>query len=225
MIRLAVLDLAGTTVRDDGVVEAAFVEAMADEGMAPGSERLSDALQTVRDTMGQSKIDVFRRLLDDGEKARRANRRFEEAYSRHVAAGGAEAIPGAVDAMARLRAAGIKVCLTTGFSPETRDGLLAALGWVGTADLVLSPADAGRGRPAPDMILTAVIRLAIDDVRHVAVAGDTTSDLLAGHRSGAAVVAGVLTGAHSRAVLEGVPHSHLLASVAELPDVVLHHGA
>jgi phosphonatase-like hydrolase len=221
MIRLAVLDLAGTTVRDDGVVEAAFVDAMAAEGVAPGSPRLLQALGTVRDTMGQSKIDVFRLLLGDEDKARRANRTFEEAYSGRIADGGAAPIPGAADAIARLLAADVKVCLTTGFSPDTRDNLLASLGWTGTVDLVLSPADAGRGRPAPDMILTAVIRLAIDDVRDVAVAGDTTSDLLAGHRSGAAVVAGVLTGAHSRDALEGAPHTHLLDSVADLPDVVL----
>jgi phosphoglycolate phosphatase len=220
VIRLAVLDLAGTTVRDDGVVEAAFVDAMADAGMQPGSAPLEQALQTVRDTMGQSKIEVFRLLLNDEARAQRANQQFEAAYSRRVAGGGAVPVPGAVEAMARLRAGGMKVCLTTGFSPDTRDGLLAALGWVGTADLVLSPADAGRGRPAPDMILTAVIRLAIDDVREVAVAGDTTSDLIAGHRSGAGLVAGVLTGAHSRAMLERAPHTHLLDSIADLPGVL-----
>ena len=57
-------------------------------------------------------------------------------------------------------------------------------------------------------------------MREVAVAGDTTSDLLAGTRAGAGVVAGVLTGAHARAELERVPHTHIIDSVAELPVIL-----
>ena len=69
--------------------------------------------------------------------------------------------------------------------------------------------------------VAAVLRLRIDDVAEVAVAGDTTSDLIAGTRSGASIVAGVLTGAHSAAELAGAPHTHLLGSVAELPALIL----
>jgi phosphoglycolate phosphatase-like HAD superfamily hydrolase len=71
------------------------------------------------------------------------------------------------------------------------------------------------------MILTAVLRLQIDDVHRVAVVGDTASDLLAGWRAGAGVVAGVLTGAHGRAELETVPHTHILSGVADLSGLVL----
>jgi phosphoglycolate phosphatase-like HAD superfamily hydrolase len=66
-------------------------------------------------------------------------------------------------------------------------------------------------------VLEAVLALRIDDVHAVAVAGDTVSDLVAGTRAGAAIVAGVLTGAHGRAQLESAPHTHILESVAELP--------
>ena len=89
-----------------------------------------------------------------------------------------------------------------------------------TVKATLSPADAGRGRPFPDMILAAVLRLEIDDVRAVAIAGDTVSDLLSGTRAGAGVVAGVLTGAHDRATLETAPHTHILDSIADLPAVL-----
>jgi phosphoglycolate phosphatase-like HAD superfamily hydrolase len=71
------------------------------------------------------------------------------------------------------------------------------------------------------MILMAVIRLGIGDVRSVAVAGDTASDLWAGSRAGAGIVAGVLTGAHGRAELEAAPHTHILESVRNLPVLVL----
>ena len=51
--------------------------------------------------------------------------------------------------------------------------------------------------------------------------GDTTSDLIAGSRSGASIVAGVLTGAHSADELAEAPHTHLLGSIIELPGLIL----
>lgn len=85
--------------------------------------------------------------------------------------------------------------------------------------MALSPSAHVRGRPHPDLVLAALLALEIDDVRQVAVAGDTANDLLAGTRAGASVVAGVLTGAHGREELAAAPHTHLLDSVAELPSV------
>jgi phosphoglycolate phosphatase-like HAD superfamily hydrolase len=70
------------------------------------------------------------------------------------------------------------------------------------------------------MILCADLRLAVDDVAAVAVAGDTASDLWAGHRAGASIVAGVLTGAHDKDALAAAPHTHLLASIADLPGLL-----
>ncbi|HXQ44258.1 MAG TPA: phosphonatase-like hydrolase [Acidimicrobiales bacterium] len=221
-IRLAALDMAGTTVSDDGVVERAFREALADVGGGGEGSPVGDAGAFVMRTMGQSKIVVFTELFGgDIGKARRANAAFEAAYDAAVDRGEVGPIPGAEEAMAELRAAGVKVCLTTGFAPATRDRILDTLGWTGSVDLALSPADAGRGRPWPDMILTAVIRLEIEDVRQVAVAGDTVNDLWAGWRAGAGVVAGVLTGAHGRPDFEAVPHTHILSSVADLSGLVL----
>ncbi|HXQ76135.1 MAG TPA: phosphonatase-like hydrolase [Acidimicrobiales bacterium] len=221
-IRLAALDMAGTTVSDDGVVERAFRRALAAEGGPVSESPVGDPDEFVRRTMGQSKIAVFTELFSgDAGAARRANAVFESAYDDAVDRGDVVALPGAAQTMADLRAAGVRVCLTTGFAPTTRDRILDALGWTGSVDLALSPADAGRGRPWPDMILTAVIRLEIGDVRQVAVVGDTTNDLLAGWRAGAGIVAGVLTGAHGRPDFEAVPHTHILESVADLSGLVL----
>ncbi len=222
-VALACLDLAGTTVRDDGAVEAAFVRAVERVAGEHGALDLGAAIAHVRTTMGQSKIEVFRHLYGSERAARAANEAFETAYAELVAEGTVAPIPGAPEVFRVLRDLGIRLCFTTGFAPATRDLLLDALGWKGIAELALSPADTplGRGRPYPDMVLTAVLRLGIDDVRAVAVAGDTTSDLWAGWRSGAGIVAGVLTGAHDRATLSGAPHTHLLGSVADLPAVIV----
>ena len=100
-------------------------------------------------------------------------------------------VPGARAVLRSLRDRGVKVCLTTGFAPSTRDALVDALGWRADIDLALSPADVGRGRPAPDMILGAMARLGVADPGSVAVVGDTVSDLEAGAAAGAGAVVGV----------------------------------
>ena len=119
-----------------------------------------------------------------------------------------------------LRSEGVKVCLTTGFAPSTRDALLDALGWRGEVDLALSPADVGRGRPAPDLVLGAMARLGIDDPAAVAVVGDTVSDLEAGHAAGAGAVIGVLSGAHDEAGLRAASPTAVIADVTGLLDVL-----
>jgi phosphoglycolate phosphatase len=220
-IRLAALDMAGTTVADEGAVEEAFQSALDAVGLVAGN-LMDDAGFYIRRTMGQSKITVFTELLGgDRHRAEEANTAFEAAFDQAVGRGEVVALPGSEDVFATLRASGIRICLTTGFSPATRDRIIASLGWEGLVDLALSPADAGRGRPWPDMILTAVLRLRIDDVAEVAVAGDEVAGGVAGTRSGASVVAGVLTGAHSAEELAEAPHTHLLASVQELPGLLL----
>jgi len=216
---LACLDLAGTTVRDDGAVEAAFDAALGAVGIEPGSEREAAARRVVRDTMGWSKADVFARLLAPDEAAT-ATAAFARSYEALLAAGGASEIPGARDVMRTLRRRGVAVCLTTGFAPSTRDALLDALGWRSEIDLALSPADVGRGRPAPDLILGAMARLGVDDPAAVAVVGDTTSDLEAGARAGAGAVIGVLSGAHDEAALGAAPHTALIADVRDLIAVL-----
>ncbi len=218
--RLAVLDLAGTTVRDDGAVEGAARDALVELGLAPDDPEMTGHLATVRATMGMSKIEVFRMLLDDEDRARQGNAAFEAAYARRVEAGEVESLPGAVEALATLREQGVHTCLTTGFSDATRELIIDRLGWRDLVDLALSPGNGLRGRPAPDLVLAAVIRLQVDDVRQVAVAGDSINDLLCGTRAGAGIVAGVLTGAHDREQLAGAPHTHLLDSVVDLPLIL-----
>jgi len=216
---LACLDMAGTTVRDDGAVEVAFAAALEAVGVTPGSPRHAEATRVVRETMGWSKADVFARLLHPAD-APRANAAFAAAYEALVAAGSVTALPGALDVIHALRASGVKVCLTTGFAPSTRDALLAALGWEREIDLALSPADVGRGRPAPDMVLGAMARLGVADPSAVVVVGDTVSDLEAGTAARAGAVVGVLSGAHDKALLEAAPHTSILADVTGLLDLL-----
>ena len=219
-ITVACLDMAGTTVRDDGTVGAAFQAAIASHNLPAAA--YNEAMKYVRATMGQSKIEVFRHILGGEGDAQRANAAFETHYAAAVSGGEIAPMPGTTEVFKACRGAGIKVCLATGFSPATRDAIVVALGSADLVDLLLSPADAGRGRPWPDLPLTALLRLG-GSVGELAVVGDTPSDVESSLRAGAGLVAGVLTGVATRQELEAVPRAAslpgeplILDSIADL---------
>jgi phosphonatase-like hydrolase len=216
-VDVAVIDMAGTTVREDGLVEASFRAAIERVG-APFPHDFHARFTAVR---GAAKIDMFTALLDgDAALAAGAEGVFGDVLADAIRAGGVSAMPGAVDAITRLRAAGVAVALVTGFAGPIRDVLVETLGWSSLADLVLSSSDVRRGRPAPDLVLTAALELGAGSMARVAAAGDTVNDLVAGTRAGAGIVAGVLTGAHGIAELGTAPHTHIVPTVAEFAAVV-----
>jgi phosphonatase-like hydrolase len=217
-ISLVCFDMAGTTVSDGGVVEGAFLDALTARGVGPADARRPAMLDYVRETMGSSKITVFRALFPDGMEAESANAAFEAAYEDRVEAGDIAEI--AADVIGALRADGVRVALLTGFSARTRDRVINALGWADIADLLVTPEEAGRGRPYPDMVLHAVLRLGIDDVADVAVVGDTTADVLSGRRSGASLVVGVLSGFDSEDQLHAAGATHIVNSVIDVPSLL-----
>jgi phosphoglycolate phosphatase len=220
-IQLAVIDMAGTTVVDDGLVVASFEVAATAAGLPESGEERDRARQYVLDTMGQSKISVFHALLDSEERAQAANAAFERSYEELIDKGRAQPIDGAAEAITRLRDSGVRVALTTGFSGTTQEKLLAALGWQALADLVLAPGAGVRGRPFPDLILTALMRLEADAVQNVAVLGDTSNDIESALRAGAAIAAGTLTGAHSAQQLRDAGATHIVDSVTDFAELVL----
>lgn len=216
--RLACVDMAGTTVRDDGIVIKAFAGAMAAVGLE--GEDLARAMKYAHDTMGLPKTVVFTDLLGQASLVDKAMAAFDEAIFDVVDQGGVSEMEGARQALAALRDAGLTVAFTTGFSAPVQQAIIRHLGWEDLADMAIAPSPALRGRPFPDMVLSAALEAKVDDVRQVAVVGDTANDLWSGYRAGASVIAGVLTGSHSRAELERAPSTHILGSIAELPGAL-----
>ncbi|MEA5456461.1 HAD hydrolase-like protein [Sinomonas sp. JGH33] len=223
-IRLAVLDMNGTTVVDGGAAERAVATALREAGVA--GERLEAALAISRRSAGLDRAQVFERLFpDDGAAARAASRAFATEYDRMIGEGCLRAVPGAEATVHALREHGVLVALATGFGRHTQNSVLEALGWMGLADLSLCPEDAGRGRPFPDMVLTAVLALDIEDVRTVLVAGDTAADITSGLRAGAGAAVGVLTGAQGAGDLRAAGATAVVRSVADLPALLWGRGA
>ena len=209
-----IADMAGTTVQDDGVVLAAFGDALDVISVTGTSERI-DALAYVIETMGQSKIDVFTALFGE-TRAIDANRAFEAAYVERIERDGVAPIPGTEALFSVLTEEGVALGLTTGFSPRTRQALLRALGWDERISVAISPNDAGRGRPYPDMVLLAAKQLGIADLSSVVVVGDTQSDIQAGIAAGAGWVVGVESGTDTAERLIAAGATHVVATIADL---------
>lgn len=220
-VQLVVFDMAGTTVEDSGLVQQAFLAADEHAGLSRDPGERDSMLRYVSETMGQSKIEVFRHLsAGNEEQAQDANKAFERCYARLVEEGRCSPIPGAEETIRALRADGVKTALTTGFARDTQQAIIDALGWRDIADVVLCPAEDVRGRPFPDMPLVALLRTGTESVQQMAVVGDTASDVLSGVRAGASVVIGVRTGAHGDEQLRGAGATHVIDSVADLPALL-----
>jgi phosphonatase-like hydrolase len=209
---LVIFDLAGTTVEDRGQVPAAFAEAFAEAGMPLSADQ-------IRRVRGASKRHAIRRLLPPYQESRSDEiyQSFRHKLAHRYTTGGVRSIADAGDIFRRLKEGDAKVALTTGFDRDTTMLLLSSLGWTGTTvDAVVCGDDVTDGRPAPDMILLAMKLTGVSDTSQVANVGDTALDLEAASRAGVKWNIGVLSGAHTREVLEQAPHTDIIDSIADL---------
>jgi phosphonatase-like hydrolase len=211
-VELICFDMAGTTVLDNGLVLEAFRRTIEDLEVSPEEAHSAEAY--VIETMGQSKIEVFTALF--GERASRANDAFERHFVESAQELGVSEIPGARSTVETLRDVGIQVALTTGFSPSTREVLIDVLGWGDLFEIRVSPADAGRGRPAPDMLWWCALKSQITAASSMMVVGDTASDMVAGLRVGAGYCVGVLSGNDDQARLIDNGADDVIDSVVDL---------
>jgi phosphonatase-like hydrolase len=233
-ISVVCCSLIGTLVSDgasqdgasqDSVVERAFAEAIATQGVVAGTSAYARSMAQVSRARGRPVPDVFTSLFPDHQaRAQAAGMAFERSYRAAIDRTGLSILPGADQAIDKLTGSGTRVCLVTSLPRSTLTLVLSAVGWRGHADLVLCPEDVPRGYPAPDPVLTALIRLGADAVSEMAVASGAESGIIAGRRAGARLVAGVLTGPHTPARLRQAGATHLIETIAELPELVALSG-
>ena len=220
-VSLVCCDVVGAAAVDGSVLERAFVEAIATQGVVTGTAAYVKAMVQFDRTRGWSPADVIHSLFPDDEiRAQAANLAFERSFRAAVDRFGALPRPGANDALAKLAAAGIKLCLMSCLSRPAFSLIMERLGWWQRGDLILCADDVPRGFPWPDLVLTAILRLGVGDVRDVAVVTASESGVLGAHRAGARLVIGVLSDVHDGRRLRRAGATHLLADLGELPDLL-----
>ncbi|MFJ4172209.1 phosphonatase-like hydrolase [Paenarthrobacter sp. NPDC089714] len=230
MIELVACDMAGTTIDEHGDVYVALARCVEEIGVETTPE-------AVQEWMGADKVEAITALIQAGGGAASpgivaaAFTRFKELLVEFYAANPPVALDGVEEAFRTLRGQGVKVALTTGFSRDVAEHLLASLGWSVAApgveagdpgkvlDAVVCSDEVPAGRPAPHMIHRAMERTGVQDVRAVIAAGDTVNDLAAANNAGVVAV-GVLTGKLDREALAAHPHHHILDGVKDIPALL-----
>jgi HAD superfamily hydrolase (TIGR01509 family) len=97
-------------------------------------------------------------------------------------------VPGAVDAVRRLAAEGLRVAVASSSNRELIDAVLHRLGLTALFEATVSSEEVSRGKPAPDVYLEAARRLGLDPARCVAIE-DSASGIRAAHAAGMRVIA------------------------------------
>lgn len=207
---------------DGSVVERAFAEAIATQGIVAGTQDYVRSMVRLDRARGRPPADVLSEIFGGDEpRAQAASLAFDWSFRAAAERFGMTAPADIVAALTKVAGGGTKICLLSGLSCNACGDILNGLCHSGVAELALCVEDAPRGFPWPDLVLTAMLRLGARDVREVAVVSATENGLLSGHRAGARIVAGI-SSASSRLK---APHqsgaTHVLDNIAGLPDLII----
>ena len=144
--------------------------------------------------------------------------------------GFAEPKPGVTDTVAALRADGIRIGSTTGYTDRMMDIVVPQAAAAGYApDYWISPDGTnGFGRPYPYMVFRNLEKLGVTDVRRAAKVGDTLSDIREGRNAGVFTV-GVTEGSSqmglSQAEFEALSPAERKAARTAARDAFVAAGA
>jgi phosphonoacetaldehyde hydrolase len=234
---LVIFDWAGTMV-DFGCVAPvnAFMAAFAEQGV-----NIDEA--TARRDMGKAKIDHVRSLLsypaiaaawksrhghdaDDGDVAALMQRLGP--LMREQAARASQLVPGARETFERLRASGLRVASSTGYTREMMVPVLARAAEQGyVPEHVVCSGETPLGRPTPIMIYKACADLGVWPLSRVVKVDDAEAGIAEGRAAGAFTV-GVASGntlGVSLQALEAMPPAQRAARMRIAREVLHSAGA
>ena len=221
--KLAVFDMAGTTVSEGGAVYRALELTLEERGILVTSE-------AIHQVKGTDKREALRVLIEGSPLVEQLlpelsnlHERFVERMIEHYRTSPLVGeVAGTAATFRWLRERGVKVALNTGFSRQIAAVLIDRLGWERDRliDGSITSDEVERGRPAPYMITKLMDRFGINDPSQVIKVGDAPSDLLEGYNASCGLVIGVLGGSSTREELQGLPHDHLIDTVADIPALL-----
>ncbi|RVT82636.1 HAD family phosphatase [Rhodobacteraceae bacterium CCMM004] len=203
-------DLDGTLIDSDPLHRRVFAEMLGAVGIAV------DAAFYAAEIHGRENPGIFARHIPDGDPhalSEEKEARFRAALGEcHPAAPGAAAFLDRHPARPRA--------VVTNAPAENARAMLAAIGLADRFDVVVTPADVGRGKPDPAPYLEALSRLGADPAS-ATVFEDSAPGLAAARAAGVGRIVG-LTSALSEADLIAAG-AHI--AVADFTDTALIEGA
>ncbi|GMH79712.1 hypothetical protein TL16_g08238 [Triparma laevis f. inornata] len=225
-IKLLVCDMAGTTVDEGGIVYQTLFNIITEAGVEL-------EFQEVDAWHGAEKLKVIEHFVNRREFASSAELDDAKFRSRCDALHDnfVEAIKDAYFSSSstislinpslpthfnEFRERGVKIGLNTGYPVEIQDAIIKKLSMEDFVDTWVSAQNWG-GRPKAHMIHACMRNMGVDDVRHVAKAGDTLLDIQEGIQAGVGFNIGLLSGA------DGVKTLRKQGADVVLPDLMRLH--
>jgi beta-phosphoglucomutase len=205
--RRAVLwDVDGTLLDSSDYHWWSWRETMADQGVEITRQQFVASFGQRNDTILRT---YFGPDFPDDEIARIADRK-EARYRELMQLGGVEPLPGVVRWLQHLQRAGWQQAIASSAPRANVDAIVAALGLAPFFAAIVTAEDVQRGKPDPQVFLTAAARLGVPPRRCVVIE-DAPAGIQATHRGGMRAI-GVLSS-----------HPTLAADIAvrtldELPD-------
>jgi phosphoglycolate phosphatase len=220
-ITLACFGLLGTLVTDVGLIERAYSEAIATQGVVAGTSAFARCMARVHRLRGQAPADVLASLFPENRpRAQAALLTYERSLADALARTPPTQIPGAGEVLTELAGAGCRICVLTTVPRRLATAIVRTAGWRDRINLTLTVYDVPRGCPAPDLALAAMLRTGVADVRELVMVESTGPGIKCGMAAGGDVRVGVLTGPHAAARLHASGATHVIDSVAGLPKVL-----
>jgi phosphoglycolate phosphatase len=222
-LRLLCLDLDGTLVDSAADIRAALAVALAAVGPA---DPALDGATLATAGMGLPLDEFFALARPPSHPASGAEHHarfvaaYREAYHAHLLQETRpfDGVAEALEALARHRAAGLRLAVATTKKTDTAKRVLAGLGLAERFDLILGTEDGVAHKPAPDLLFLAAARTGRAPESGMMV-GDTTRDILAGRAAGMATC-GVSYGATGAEPLRAAGADHVIDRFAELVPLV-----
>lgn len=221
-IKLAVFDMAGTTIKDNSNVAGAFQQAFLMHGVS------NVTLAEAQEKMGYPKPLAIKEILRN--RLKNKSLITDELISKihddfvknmiqyYKTSPGIAPMDDAEEVFETLKEQGVYIGIDTGFSRDIADTIFERIGWLDNPliDITVCSDEVERGRPYPDMIQLMMNKLGIDDTKEVIKIGDTEVDINQGRNSGCLMSIGVTTGAFTKEAL--LPHkpTYIVNSLKEI---------
>jgi beta-phosphoglucomutase len=179
MIRAVLWDLDGTLTDSEQYHWRAWRDALSREGRDITYEQFLATFGHRNDAVVPS---LLGRPASPEEIARIGDSK-EEAYRRMVVECGIEPLPGAAEWVRRLRGEGWKQAVASSAPRANIDCVLKAMALSDGFNAIVSAEDVKRGKPDPEVFLTAASKLGVDPSRAIVVE-DAAAGVEAAHRAG-----------------------------------------
>ena len=216
-IRLIILDIGGTIIEDHGEVPNAMHDALANHGVTVSFAEIGEWRGASKREMVRHFVQLRTGATDAALIAKIYDQFVTQVNSSYATV---KPIPGAEAAITEMRRDGYLLATTTGFDRPLTQAILGRLGWQKFFVASITSDDVVDGRPAPYMLFHAMEAARVNNVAETIAVGDTPLDLQAANNGGLAAAIGVYSGAATEERLRKEKFSHILPSVATLPDLL-----